>query len=580
MAAPESSPAPPGDDANYVVVARRYRPQNFAELLGQDHVAKALGGAINTNRVGHAYLFTGARGVGKTSTARILAKALNCVRGPTTSPCGECDICEGISQGSDVDVLEIDGASNRGIDEIRELRQNVNVRPSRARYKIYIIDEVHMLTTQAFNALLKTLEEPPEHVKFIFCTTEADKIPITILSRCQRFDFAGIETKSIAGRLAQIAEAEGVQAEPEALAVLARRANGSMRDSQSLLEQLLSFGGERITVDDVQRLLGTIGDERIGALVEAIIAHDAATALAELDQAFSQGVDPSLLLDQLLGYFRDLLVAAAGCGPEVLRFTSGAQQAQVLATGRQLGCDTVLAMTQVVDQTLSRMRYSTYGRTLAELAIVRLSRMENLSALSDLLGQIRSGGEVRIAASTGPAMPAPDVKKKATDVTGTTGIAAPSNGSGNPAEPAPAVQTALTPESARQVWRDALASLNDSVAHAAETAEEVRVVGPNRLAVVFSAQYDSMAALCRRPEKLVKLEKALADITGQTVKLEFVLSGTPAPVAAPAPTIEQRSVAKRNRLKEASEHPFVRKAMELFDAEPVDVREPSAEPES
>ncbi len=225
----------------YVVVARRYRPQTFEELLGQEHVARALSNAITTNRVGHAYLFTGARGVGKTSAARILAKALNCERGPAPVPCNRCDICESISSGDDVDVLEIDGASNRGIDEIRQLRQNANVRPSRERFKIYIIDEVHMLTREAFNALLKTLEEPPGHVKFIFCTTEPGKIPITILSRCQRFDFAGIRSVLIVQRLRQIVESEKVAAEPEALEIIARRANGSMRDSQSLLEQLLAF---------------------------------------------------------------------------------------------------------------------------------------------------------------------------------------------------------------------------------------------------------------------------------------------------------------------------------------------------
>ena len=252
----------------YVVIARRYRPQTFAELVGQEHVARALAAAIATSRVGHAYLFTGARGTGKTSTARILAKALNCVHGPTPTPCNECDICRSITTGDDMDVLEIDGASNRGIDEIRQLRQNVNVRPSRSRFKIYIIDEVHMLTEPAFNALLKTLEEPPEHVKFIFCTTEPEKIPITILSRCQRFDFAGIQTKQIVERLRQIVESERVQAEPEALEILARRAAGSMRDSQSLLEQLIAFGSTPITVADVHRLLGTAGADRIGAAGE------------------------------------------------------------------------------------------------------------------------------------------------------------------------------------------------------------------------------------------------------------------------------------------------------------------------
>src|SRR5262249_326212 len=231
-------------DSQYVVVARRYRPQDFSQLIGQGQVSQALANAITTNRVRHPYLFTRAPGVGKTSTARIFAKARNCVNGPTTTPCGECDICQGVAAGSDVDVIEIDGASNRGIDEIRQLRSNVNVRPSRARFKIYIIDEVHMLTTPAFNALLKTLEEPPEHVKFIFCTQEANKIPITALSPCHRFDFAPIELKSIIVRFEKICTSEGAAVEPEALKIIARRAAGSMPDSQSLLEQLLAFGGQ------------------------------------------------------------------------------------------------------------------------------------------------------------------------------------------------------------------------------------------------------------------------------------------------------------------------------------------------
>ena len=252
----------------YVVVARRYRPQTFEELLGQEHVARALSNAITTNRVGHAYLFTGARGVGKTSAAADSRQGAQLRAGTVLVPCNRCDICESISSGDDVDVLEIDGASNRGIDEIRQLRQNANVRPSRERFKIYIIDEVHMLTREAFNALLKTLEEPPGHVKFIFCTTEPGKIPITILSRCQRFDFAGIRSVSIVQRLRQIVESEKVAAEPEALEIIARRANGSMRDSQSLLEQLLAFVPERITVADVNGMLGTVGEERLMSLVQ------------------------------------------------------------------------------------------------------------------------------------------------------------------------------------------------------------------------------------------------------------------------------------------------------------------------
>ncbi len=377
--------------AEYVVVARRYRPQSFDQLIGQDHVSRALTGAIAANRVGHAYLFTGARGVGKTSSARILAKSLNCVRGPTSTPCNECDICRSISAGSDVDVLEIDGASNRGIDEIRQLRQNVNIRPSRARFKIYIIDEVHMLTREAFNALLKTLEEPPDHVKFVFCTTEATKIPITILSRCQRFDFAGIHLPSIVERLSQIVAAEGVTAEPEALAILARRAAGSMRDSQSLLEQLLALGGEHITTAEVNAMLGTAGETRLGQLVNCLTTGNAALALAELDAAAAEGVDTGQLLEQLLGYFRDLMVTAVGCPAETLLHSAPGRHAQLAEDAGGIGLETILAAMQILDHTLSRLRYSTQSRTLTEMALVRIAKLEHLADLGDLIAQLQSG---------------------------------------------------------------------------------------------------------------------------------------------------------------------------------------------
>jgi DNA polymerase-3 subunit gamma/tau len=244
-----------GSSPHYTVLARRFRPQTFAGVVGQTHVAQALKNAIAGGRVAHAYLFTGARGVGKTSMARILAKALNCPNVVDGEPCNECEICQGISTGHDVDVLEIDGASNRRIDDIRLLRSNVGVRPMRARYKIYIIDEVHMLTNEAFNALLKTLEEPPPNVKFVFCTTEPNKVPDTILSRCQRFDFSAIATQQIVERLHEIATAEGYQVDPAALELVARRAGGSIRDSQSLFDQLLAFGGKTITAEDVHHLL-------------------------------------------------------------------------------------------------------------------------------------------------------------------------------------------------------------------------------------------------------------------------------------------------------------------------------------
>ncbi|MBX9789541.1 MAG: DNA polymerase III subunit gamma/tau [Pirellulales bacterium] len=631
---PNTEPAtdsdPPGTPAEYVVVARRYRPQSFTELIGQETVGRALSNAITSNRVGHAYLFTGARGVGKTSTARILAKALDCVRGPTPQPCNECDICQSISTGDDIDVLEIDGASNRGIDEIRELRQNVNVRPSRARFKIYIIDEVHMLTAPAFNALLKTLEEPPEHVKFIFCTTEPEKIPITILSRCQRFDFAGIETDAIAARLAQIAAAEGVQAEPESLELLARKAAGSMRDSQSLLEQLLAFGGKTLTAADVHALLGTAAGGRLAALATQMAAGNAAGVLAEFDAALHDGVDPGQLLNQLLGFFRDALVAAVGGRSEQLLYSGPAEKPAVAEVSQRLGIESLLAAMQIIDHALGRMRYSSQGRTLAELALVRIARLENLAALADLLEQARHGDLPALDAQ----LPQPDgsgAKKKSAELIGGSGhddggqrvsavpLSEVGEGNGNAshgraaereaipqhsASLAPSASIALSssavqtdklatePVLAAQVsaaaaefagspdelWKQVLARLPDTTADFAKHAGDVAISAPKRLVATFPSQYSYSRSMCERPDRFGRIVEILEELAGPGWKLELVLAAeTAAPPVTQSPAPERR----QDRIRAAAERPLVRRAMELLNASPTRIEEvPGVDPGS
>ena len=572
----------------YVVVARRYRPQAFDELIGQEHVARALVNAIAGNRVGHAYLFTGARGVGKTSAARILAKALDCEKGSSSQPCGQCDICQSIAAGSDMDVLEIDGASNRGIDEIRQLRQNVGVRPSRARFKIYIIDEVHMLTKEAFNALLKTLEEPPEHVKFIFCTTEAAKIPITILSRCQRFDFAGIRTPQIVERLRQIAELEGVPAEREALELLARRANGSMRDSQSLLEQLLAFGGQQITVADVHALLGTADDARLERLVRNIAGREPGAALAELDAALAEAVDVGQLLEQLLGWLRDAMLAAVGCPAENFLYTSSGAAASIASAARSLGLETVLAAMQMLDQTLARLRYSTQGRILAELALVRLCSLENLDELAALVSQVREQS-LGTAAASGvkkntelrPAVAAEQAARVAerpaagVEPTRTNGAA-----TGEPHSSAEILPTQvssepgveLSAESLPGIWQAVLGSLGDLLAdHAAlasialeETAASTATGAPKRLVLSFGGNYNSCKTFCERPEQRSRLEQALATAAGQPVGLVFRLAPDGAGVANRADPPARPAISQRQRMTAAADHPLVRRSVELF----------------
>jgi len=575
--------------AEYQVVARRYRPQTFEELIGQQHVARALSNAITSNRVGHAYLFTGARGVGKTSAARILAKALDCKHGPTPKPCNECDICESISAGSDVDVLEIDGASNRGIDEIRQLRQNVSIRPSRSRFKVYIIDEVHMLTREAFNALLKTLEEPPEHVKFIFCTTEANKIPITILSRCQRFDFAGIRSGSIVDRLSQIVAAEGITADPPALEMLARRANGSMRDSQSLLEQLLSFGGKHLTIDDVNALLGTAGDAKLVRLLGHLVEKDPAAALAEVDVALTEGVDVGQLLEQLLGYLRDCMAAAVGCDSNVFLFASAEGEAGVREAAKSLKLDTILAMLQIVEQTLARLRFSTQGRILLEIALVRMCALEDLEAIADLISHIQSGA----------APAAQPVQKKSNVAPVADVVSAPASPAGQSSAPveaeivasqsvslvsetsAPQVAQArpspllLDAETAVAAWKQALESLSGLLFDFAAAYEQVSVPGPGKLVISFPPGYNHAKLFCERPEQLQELERAVADAAGQRLKVEFVVPAAaekqaPQKRVATRPTLEQRQKSAAR-----AEHPLVRRAVELFGAEVIRIDEPA-----
>ena len=404
-------------DEKYTVVARRYRPKTFAELVGQDTVAHALLRAIETHRIGHAYLFTGARGVGKTSTARIFAKALNASEDGTGNFDPGSEIALAIDSGDDMDVIEIDGASNRGIDEIRQLRANASIRPTRSKYKIYIIDEVHMLTTQAFNALLKTLEEPPGHVKFIFCTTDPEKIPITVLSRCQRFDFPPVHTDQILGRLRFICDTEGTQADDAALRLIARRAAGSMRDSQSLLEQLLSFGGSRITVADVHAMLGTADETRLASFASCMIDRNPSAALVELDQAVSAGVDPGQLAEQLLGYLRDMMAVSIGGPAELMRTANPNSVDQLRDAGKNWGTMTLLSAMQLLDETIVRMKHSVQSRILLEVALVQICSLVDLQALADVVKGL-SQNQIPATAARPAARPAQTLPPLATSSAG------------------------------------------------------------------------------------------------------------------------------------------------------------------
>lgn len=390
---------------SYLVLARRFRPQTFDDIVGQAHVTKTLENAIKSGRVAHAFLFAGARGVGKTTTARVLAKALNCVEGPTTTPCGVCSECVGIAASRSVDVQEIDGASNNSVDDIRALRETVPYRPSSGRFKIYIVDEVHMLTTSAWNALLKTLEEPPEHVKFVFATTEPHKIPVTILSRCQRYDFRRVPTALILDRLRAIADAEEVQADEGALALLAREAEGSVRDSLSLLDQALAFDPGRLDATEVARLLGVADRKALLDLSAAILEGDAAAALSVIDQVAAFGVDLTRFSHDVLRHLRNLVVVRQ-C-PDA-RDLVDLPEDERLEVARQVeGRDAaeLHRLFLLFSRSCEELARSLYPRLLLEMSVARLAAltpMRSLEELSSRLEKIAGGASPRPPAGPGP----------------------------------------------------------------------------------------------------------------------------------------------------------------------------------
>ncbi|MEW6252344.1 MAG: DNA polymerase III subunit gamma/tau [Planctomycetota bacterium] len=402
----------------YTVLARKYRSRTFDEVIGQEPIATTLVNAIKVGRIHHGYLFTGTRGVGKTSMARILAKALNCLRadGPTTTPCGACDACRAIGEGQDVDVLEIDAASNTGVDNIRELRSNTAYRPARSRYKVYIIDEVHMLSTGAFNALLKTLEEPPEHVKFILATTEVQKVPATIQSRCQRFNFRNIGPEAIAKRLAEIVAAEGAAAEDVVIQRVARLANGSMRDALSILDQLLSVSPKKLDAKLLDEILPPAQNERILALLQHAAGGDAAAVLNELDALLSGGQGLEVFANDTIEVLRALLLVRT-CGPQaaLVDIPAGAQD-EYVRLAQQFELSHYVQMIPMLEELRRNVRYSGAGRALAEAVVVRFARMKEWTSIEQLLRQLPSGmagaGTVEAGRAEGGGSAAGDEKKK------------------------------------------------------------------------------------------------------------------------------------------------------------------------
>jgi DNA polymerase-3 subunit gamma/tau len=536
---------------SYEVFARKYRPQTFDDLVGQAHVSRTLKNAVAQNRLAHAYLFVGPRGIGKTSTARILSKALNCVKGPIVTPCGECDNCREIAAGNSLDVLEIDGASNNGVEQVRELRENVRYAPAKSRYKIYIIDEVHMLSPAAFNALLKTLEEPPAHVKFIFATTEPQKVLATIVSRCQRFDLHRIPAKLIADHLQLIAGKEKITLASAAAHAIARGAEGGLRDAESMLDQLVAFCGENIAEADVLNVFGFTSEQTVVDLTGKILGGETAAALDVLYEQCEAGKDMMRLMSDLIAYLRDLLVFKAK--PDALKEDVDVELQKALAAQSELiENDRLLELIDQFAQAESRMKWVPNKKLHFEVAIIKAIQSLSQATLDEViqnLSALRDDSAVAAVVDRGASKkPAADPPSAGFGVASTAASTAPRVSEDPPA-------TALD---ANELWQKIMAKIPQKgfLRTLSESVSPIGIDGRHFQLGYPPAEKSAIETLAsannrRQLEALLK-EASDRDLTVKFVAKEGLKSGP-----------EQSS----KRADEFKDDPLIQEALQIFKGE-------------
>jgi DNA polymerase-3 subunit gamma/tau len=536
----------------YQVIARKFRPQVFKEVVGQSPIVQTLQNAIQLNRIGHAYLFSGPRGVGKTTTARILAKGLNCATGPTATPCDECPSCREIAAAQSMDVLEIDAASNTGVDNIRELRESARYAPSRDRYKIFIIDEVHMLSTSAFNALLKTLEEPPSHVVFIMATTERHKLPATILSRCQQFVFRTNSAAEIHAHLRQIADSEGVAVDDRALSYIVKAAEGSMRDAQSLLDQIISFRGSKVADEDVRDVLGFIPVELLDRSTNALADRDSRELLEVVSIVVDQGLHIQQFVREFVGRLRDMLMMKLKLDDKV---AGGAEEKRAIAgLAERFSEQELIRYFDMLLRLENDLRWPSQPRFQLEAGLVKLAKLGHLRDIEEVLGGLRQGGSATAVPSAPPkplaAPPRPQAPQQATKPAPT-----PAPPAARSASPPPAAATVVTPEhsgfAASLIQRVEEKSMTTAV-HL-QKAQRVE-----RTAAGVEVHVET--GLLDTTEHRSILDQAASELLGQPVSVSLIMKGGNATIA----TASVHRTGAVPSTGSASEEPVVRRFLEVF----------------
>jgi DNA polymerase III subunit gamma/tau len=545
---------------SYEVFARKYRPQTFDDLVGQTHVSRTLKNAVAQNRLAHAYLFVGPRGVGKTSTARILAKSLNCINGPTITPCGVCDNCQEIAGGNSLDVIEIDGASNNSVEDVRQLRENVRYAPAKGRYKIYLIDEVHMLSSAAFNALLKTLEEPPAHVKFIFATTEPQKVLATILSRCQRFDLHRIAANLIAQHLQFIARQEKITLQPAAAHAIARGAEGGLRDAESMLDQLVAFCGQKISESDVLNVFGFSSEQTVSDLTGRILRGETPAAIDLLHEQSEAGKDMMRLMADLIAYVRDLLVFKAkpdaldeDVDPEVQKSLTA--HAELISTDRLL---------ELIDQFAAaegRMKWAPNKKLHFEVAIIKAIQSLGQATLDEViakLGELRDGGNDHSATSPRTRSPAAaDDRGKSKPIPQKSAVVAPGGGTTKVEDKALIVDADLDPQ---KIWQAVLAKIPPQkafVRNSASAAHALGIEGRN-FKLGFAVSDKATMDILGTPANRKFIEALLQEISGKDWTLKLTLNEE---LASKTPIAAEESPSH-----DFKNEPLIQEAIELFNA--------------